>query len=79
MAESIFIEGLKAVTAGINPVQMKNGIERAVSDITDKLHKMSISIKSEKEMAQVGTVARQQRLRKLATARSSHAKVARTA
>ncbi len=57
LAESIFIEGLKAVVAGVNPVQLKQGIERAVSDITDKLKKMSIAIKSKKEMAQVGTVA----------------------
>ncbi len=47
----------KAVVAGVNPVQMKQGIEKAVEDITDKLKKMSITIKSKKEMAQVGTVA----------------------
>jgi chaperonin GroEL len=57
LAESIFNEGLRAVVAGVNPVQMKNGIERAVSDITDKLKKMSIAIKSKKEMAQVASVA----------------------
>jgi chaperonin GroEL len=57
LAESIFNEGLRGVVAGVNPVQMKQGIEKAVEDITDKLKKMSIAIKSEKEMAQVGTVA----------------------
>jgi len=57
LAESIFNEGLRAVVAGVNPVQMKQGIEKAVSDIADKLKKMSIAIKSKKEMAQVGTVA----------------------
>src|SRR3990172_7417870 len=57
LAEAIFNEGLRAVVAGVNPVQMKQGIEKAVSDITDKLKKMSISIKTTKEMAQVGTVA----------------------
>ena len=57
LAESIFIEGLRAVVAGVNPVQMKQGIEKAVEDITEQLKKMSISIKSKKEMAQVGTVA----------------------
>jgi chaperonin GroEL len=57
LAEAIFNEGLKAVVAGVNPIQMKNGIDRAVSDITDKLKKMSISIKSKKEMAQVGSIA----------------------
>ncbi len=57
LAESIFNEGLKAVVSGVNPVQMKQGIEKAVEDITDRLKKMSIAIKSKKEMAQVGTVA----------------------
>jgi chaperonin GroEL len=57
LAEAIFNEGLKAVVAGVNPLQMKQGIERAVDDITDKLKKQSIQIKSKKEMAQVGTVA----------------------
>src|SRR6266481_7404226 len=57
LAEAIFNEGLRGVVAGVNPVQMKQGIERAVSDITDKLKKMSIAIKSKKEMAQVASVA----------------------
>jgi len=57
LAESIFNEGLRAVVAGVNPVQMKQGIEKAVEDISDRLKKMSIAIKSKKEMAQVGTVA----------------------
>src|SRR5579863_6496402 len=57
LAEAVFNEGLKAVVAGVNPLQMKQGIEKAVEDITDKLKKMSIQIKSKKEMAQVGTVA----------------------
>jgi chaperonin GroEL len=57
LAEAIFNEGLRAVVAGVNPVQMKNGIERAVTDITERLKKMSIAIKSKKEMAQVASVA----------------------
>ncbi len=57
LAEAIFNEGLKAVVAGVNPVQLKQGIEKAVADITERLKKMSITIKSQKEMAQVGTVA----------------------
>src|SRR3990170_4488162 len=56
-AEAIFNEGLKSVAAGVNPVQMKLGIEKAVDDITAELKKMSIKIKSTQEMAQVGTVA----------------------
>src|SRR5476651_828128 len=57
LAEAIFNEGLKAVAAGVNPVQMKLGMEQAVADITAELKKMSIKIKSTQEMAQVGTVA----------------------
>jgi chaperonin GroEL len=57
LAEAIFNEGLKAVAAGVNPVQMKLGMEKAVEDITAELKKMSIKIKSTQEMAQVGTVA----------------------
>ena len=57
LAEAIFNEGLRAVVAGVNPVQMKQGIEQAVEDITAELKKMSIKIKSSEEMAQVGTVA----------------------
>ena len=51
LAEAIFNEGLKAVVAGVNPVQMKAGIEKAVADIADKLGKMSIKIKEKAEMA----------------------------
>ncbi len=57
MAEAIFNEGLKAVVAGVNPIQMKSGIERAVADITETLRKMSIKIKDKAEMANVATIA----------------------
>jgi chaperonin GroEL len=57
MAEAIFNEGLKSVVAGVNPIQMKQGIEKAVEDITEKLRKMSIKIKDKDEMANVGTIA----------------------
>jgi chaperonin GroEL len=57
LAEAIFNEGLKSVAAGVNPVQMKEGIEKAVEDITGELKKMSIKIKSTEEMAQVATIA----------------------
>ncbi len=57
MAEAIFNEGLKAVTAGVNPIQMKEGIETAVNDLTEKLSKMSIKIKDKAEMANVASIA----------------------
>ena len=57
MAEAIFNEGLKAVVAGVNPIQMKSGIESAVETITEKLGKMSIKIKNKSDMANVGSIA----------------------
>lgn len=57
MAEAVFNEGLKAVTAGVNPIQMKEGIEHAVNDLTEKLSKMSIKIKDKAEMANVASIA----------------------
>ncbi len=57
MAEAIFIEGLKSVVAGVNPIQMKSGIEKAVADITEKLQKMSIKIREKSEMANVASIA----------------------
>ena len=57
LAEAVFNEGLKAVVAGVNPVQMKAGIEKAVADIAGKLKEMSIPVKGKKEMAQVASIA----------------------
>ena len=57
MAEAIFNEGLKAVVAGVNPIQMKSGIETAVSDLTEKLHKMATKVKDQEAMANVATIA----------------------
>ena len=57
LAEAVFNEGLKAVVSGINPVQMKAGIEKAVEEISAKLKSMSIPVKGKKEMAQVASIA----------------------
>ncbi len=57
LAEAIFNEGLRAVVSGVNPVHMKQGIEQAVDDITEKLHSMSIKVKDKDAMANVGTIA----------------------
>ena len=57
LAEAVFNEGLKAVVSGVNPVQMKAGIEKAVEEITAKLKDMSIPVKGKKEMAQVAAIA----------------------
>jgi chaperonin GroEL len=57
LAEAVFNEGLRAVVAGVNPIQMKAGIEKAVADITGKLKEMAIPVKGKKEMAQVASIA----------------------
>jgi chaperonin GroEL len=57
MAEAIFNEGLRSVVAGVNPIQMKSGMEKAVADITDRLKKMSIKIRDRSEMANVASIA----------------------
>jgi len=57
LAEAIFNEGLRAVVAGVNPVQMKQGIETAVNDVVEKLRKMSIKIKDKEAMANVASIA----------------------
>ncbi len=57
LAEAVFNEGLRAVVAGVNPIQMKQGIESAVNDIVEKLHKMSIKIKDKEAMANVASIA----------------------
>ena len=57
LAEAIFNEGLRAVTAGTNPMLMKRGMEKAVEDISAKLTKMSIPVKGKKDLENVATVA----------------------
>ncbi len=57
LAEAIFREGLKNVTAGANPMALKRGIEKAVEEVTAQLKKMSKDIKGKKEIAQVATIA----------------------
>jgi chaperonin GroEL len=57
LAEAVFNEGLRAVVAGVNPIQMKAGIEKAVADIAGKLKEMAIPVKGKKEMAQVAAIA----------------------
>ncbi len=59
-AEAVFSEGLKNITAGANPNQVKRGIDKAVAAIVDELRKMSKKISSSTEIAQVGTCAANQ-------------------
>ncbi len=57
LAEAIYIEGLRAVVAGVSPIEMKRGMDSAVEAITEKLKAMSTECKTKKAIAQVGTVA----------------------
>lgn len=57
LAEAIFVEGLKNVTAGANAMALKRGIDKAVEAVVKKLKEMSIPVKGRKEIEQVATVA----------------------
>ena len=57
LAQSIFREGLKNVTAGANPMALKRGIEQAVEKVVEDLKKMSKTTKDKKEIAQVASIA----------------------
>ncbi|SMO53787.1 chaperonin GroEL [Gracilimonas mengyeensis] len=57
LAQAILSEGLKNVTAGANPMELKSGIEKAVNTIIEDLKKMSRDIDDRKEIAQIGTIS----------------------
>lgn len=57
LAESIFREGLKNVTAGANPMSLKRGIDKAVSAITEELAQLSVPVESREQIAQVATIS----------------------
>jgi chaperonin GroEL len=60
LAESIFDEGLKNITAGANAMQVKRGIEAGVDAIVNELHRMSTSVVSSKQFEQVATCSANQ-------------------
>jgi chaperonin GroEL len=60
LAESIFVEGLKNITAGANAMQVKRGIEKGVDAIVEELHKMSTPVESSKQIEQVATCSANQ-------------------
>ncbi len=57
LAQAIFREGLKNVTAGVNPMALKRGIDKAVTTVVEELKKMSVDTKGKKEIAQVGAIS----------------------
>ena len=57
LAESIFEEGLKNVTAGANPILIQRGIQAAAKAVVEELQRMKRDVKDKKEIAQVGSIA----------------------
>jgi chaperonin GroEL len=57
LAQAIFREGLKNVTAGANPMELKRGIDRAVEAVVEQLKSLSVPSSGKKEIAQVGTIS----------------------
>src|SRR5256885_428826 len=57
LAQAIFREGLKSVTAGSNPMSLKRGIDRAVEGVVEELKKISVPTAGRKEIAQVGAIS----------------------
>ncbi|MCI0698868.1 chaperonin GroEL [candidate division KSB1 bacterium] len=57
LAQAIFAEGLKNVTAGANPMHLKRGIEKAVNAVIDEIKKISKPIPGKTEIAQVGSIS----------------------
>jgi chaperonin GroEL len=57
LAQAIFREGLKNVTAGANPMELKRGIEKAVEAVVEQLKTLSVPSAGKKEIAQVGTIS----------------------
>ena len=57
LAEAIYREGIKNVTAGANPMSLKRGIDKATATLVESLAKLSKKVKSNDEIAQVGTIS----------------------
>ncbi len=57
LAQAIFREGLKNVTAGSNPMALKRGIDKAVAGIVEELKRISVPTSGRKEIAQVGSIS----------------------
>ena len=57
LAQAIFREGIKNVTAGANPMDLKRGIDLAVKTVTEELKKISKDVDGKKEISNVGTIS----------------------
>ena len=57
LAQAVFKEGLKNVTAGANPIELKRGMDKAMSAIVEELKKMSKTVENKEQIAQVATIS----------------------
>ncbi|MBU1322628.1 chaperonin GroEL [Patescibacteria group bacterium] len=57
LAQSIVAQGMKNITAGANPIQMKLGIDKGVAAIVEEIKKMSKPVKNDEEITQVATIS----------------------
>ncbi len=57
LAQSIYAEGLKSVTAGVNPMGLKRGIDKATAKVVENLRELSVETTGKKEIAQVATIS----------------------
>ena len=57
LAHAIFKEGLRNITAGANPIEVKRGMDKATAAIIEELKKMAKEVKDKKEIAQVATIS----------------------
>ncbi|HJM60274.1 MAG TPA: chaperonin GroEL [Alphaproteobacteria bacterium] len=57
LAQSIFREGMKSVAAGMNPMDLKRGVDLAVDAVVANLHKQAKTVRTNQEVAQVGTIS----------------------
>ena len=57
LAQAIVREGAKAVAAGMNPMDLKRGIDKAVAQVVEEIGKRSKKVKNSEEIAQVGTIS----------------------
>jgi chaperonin GroEL len=57
LAQAIVREGLKAVAAGMNPMDLRRGIDKAVAQVVEEIQKRAKKVKNSSEIAQVGTIS----------------------
>jgi chaperonin GroEL len=57
LTQAIIEEGLKHVTAGVNPMYLKRGLEKAAKQVVERIHELSTPIKNDEEIAQIATIS----------------------